>query len=158
MVPFCPKCQITPVFSTGLAALTWPQTTSLVQQETHWPWTWHHCAQPGPPSRGSSAGERALKAPDPLLSSKRLLYWETQQAARVVARAPHAPTRWAPTLPPRRCRWAITLRSTQKAKYLTRHHVQGHGISAPNGVERRNKDSGKCRCHLKVVFMSTHDP
>ena len=58
-VPFCPICQITPVFITGLAALTWPVTANLVQRETRRPWTRHHrsagASVPGQQRRGERA-------------------------------------------------------------------------------------------------------
>lgn len=132
MVPFCPKCQITPVFSTGLAALTWPVTANLVQGETRRPWTRHHCAQPGPPSWGSSAGQREL-------SKKQLLYRDTRQAARAMARAPHGPTRWAPTLPPRRCCWATTLRSTESQVFNTTPRSGSHYLCPEQGRKEEMK-------------------
>ena len=58
-VPFCPICQITPVFSTGLAALTWPVTANLVQRETRRPWTRHHRSAGASVLGQQRRGERA---------------------------------------------------------------------------------------------------
>lgn len=158
--PFCPKCKITPIFSTRLAALTWPQTAHSVQQETHGPWTWHACAQPGPPSWGSRPAERGLKAPGSTSRDQLLLLSDpTAQNRITVARAPHGPAERAPTLP-QEVPLSITRKVNPESQVsnTTPRSRSLYLCPEQRREKRQTEDLGMCRCPLKAAFVSTHNP